>query len=245
MINISKIIKNNGLYIYAFFCTAIIILLTFFVVVPKIKEAFENKNDFINKQEILTQLQKKSARLISIKSDDTKQLLDEATIALPTEKNPVSILTSLDNLSIDSQIAIDNISFTPGSISTEAANLNKTVQSLTFNLSVKGEWENIQKLIDKFLNTRRLFDISNIDITFDSIDNKNLISNMTVLVYYLPSIIQIGNVQSELPDITPQEKEMLYRLSSIPNFSEKLLANISTTSSNLVQIGKNNLFIQE
>lgn len=256
MDKLSKLIKNNGFYIYAVICLIIIILLTFFLVKPKVLETIDTLNILKTNQEILANLQKKSARLASIKSDDTDILLNEAKIALPSEKDPVSIFTSLDNLSIDTQVSIDNIAFNPGLLSSDSAAIkkpsgitdtasSKSAPALSFNISIKGEWENLKNLINKMLNSRRLFDISNIEITFMENSKQVLNSNLSIIVYYLPEVVQSGKIDNILPDITPQEKEILYKLSSLPDFSNKLIANISTSSSMMPQLGKSNLFAKD
>lgn len=246
-INSSKL----ALYIIPLLIVIAAILVTLTFVLPKLTEALTLKDELPHKKEQLSMLVQKRKLLESIGQGEVATFLTEADLALPTEKDPTSILVALENAAQLTSYTVDSVNFAPGIVSSQTAQrrsdlqaevLHKEVPALAIGVSTRGTTPQFLDFLDTLFSSRRLFDLSSIEFNYVSKEEDFLSSNLTIYAFYQPEIKEVTDALSPLPEITASEKEFLRRLSSMKVISQTLLSG-DTVSESLLK--KSNLFVNE
>jgi Tfp pilus assembly protein PilO len=237
---------NHYLFIIA--PMAIIFIIVFVSIkflMPMITGINAKRNELSTAKDKLIRMQNKRTTLESIATVDP-QLLNDATLALPNEKDPETILNSIEKISALTQFSIDSIVLNPGLIATVSAtsadaqvvNTNRGAQYLPLSIKATGLISGIPNFISILQNSRRLFDITNISLDFSSSTSETTTVTLSIVAYYLPAVEAIGAVDADLPKITDKEQKILLSLAQMPDTTE-----ISTsTISGQMTTSKTNLF---
>ena len=231
----------------------LILLITLNVLLPKVDSIKSSQNLVGQKKIQLEVLMKKLALLQSVTSEKTTQLLQEAETALPQTKDASSLLSALDNLSGTTQLVIDSINLSPGIVSTEAARpapkvatdkakpavsvISQTANTLPIVITTHGTSEQLRNFLKQVQTTRPLFDIQTAEISFSLESSDSLSAIFNLNAYYLPPIVEIGEIDSQLPQITDEEQNILAALASYPETS-----SLSAGVNQNLPTGKTNLF---
>jgi hypothetical protein len=106
--------------------------------------------------------------------------------ALPSSYDFPALVTSLEKIIGNSGAKIGNISGTDDEVaqSTNTSSTSPTPVAMPFQLSVTGNYQKIQKLIDEFEHSIRPFNIQTLQI---SGDQKDLTLSLTAQTYYQPA----------------------------------------------------------
>lgn len=222
-----------------------LITITYAVLVPKIQDLFTKRQTIVTKQASLTKLIAKRRLLDSMKTGDNAKYFVESEKALPSEKDASGIMAAMDNISSKAQYGIASINLNPGVISSKSAALansqKETMKNLAYFLPIKivtrGETQNFMNFLKELPNSRPLFDIENITIAYLPDQANVLEASFVIDAYYLPSVKQIGSVESDLPEMTVSEKNMLTKLNSMP-----YLGDFSMEIESSLPVGKSDLF---
>lgn len=235
-----------GLYIFPVLTGLVLAGLTFYILVPKIRELVDNYQQLDQKRQQLTKLQKKRLLLESTGSDLSVKLLQLAETALPQEKDAASILVALENLSVQTQFGIETVSFTPGAVSSVTAKaksktsvsqgqatLRKGAQALEINVTTRGNTSQFLEFTRNLQAVRRIFDIISINVSYLADSPDILTADFNLAAYFLPPVLEITEVEEDLPQLTADEQKLLENLTSLPYISNTLV-----NSQNLPQLPK-------
>lgn len=228
------IIKRYKAYFIPGVVLILITFLSFFVLIPQLQHLINSVQLLGTKNDQLARLTSKRRLLESISSNATTIYLTEAEKALPKDKNAASILVSAQNLASVSQLSLDGVDLSPGLISSASGGVTEkpgmaqvskrgAVSFLPVTFNLRGTSVQLQEFLKQIENMRRLIDITSVDVSY-AVDGEDfLTADFAVKVYYLPLLAQIGAVDAELPQITPQEQTLLAGLSSMPHLSQVLI----------------------
>lgn len=249
--------KKYGSYLFITIACVVTYILLLQVIVPTATQTLNNYRLWEEKKAQLVSITKKRTMLESV-TEATLQLLGEAEAALPSEKDVATILVTMENLAQITTYGVNNISLTPGVVSTESATLargedaagssvpdpagkRKGADFLPVYISTTGTTAQFLEFISHLQGSRRVLDIESINAGYAGGDsNDQLTAQFNLIAYYLPPINSLGRIDSELPNFTEEEQKLLKNLVAMPVISATLLGQdagipVSTT-------GKANLF---
>lgn len=217
--------------------------ITTYVLIPRFQAILDTQTEINFKQDELVRIQKKRSLLDSMDRSSIGKQLEEVIASLPNDKDTASILISLENISANTGIAIESIGFSPGLVSTEAAatagETKYGVDIIPVRIEVRGNVGQFTAFLHQLLESKRLFDIDNLSVSgfADRPDSVNAI--LFLVAYYLPSITEIGAVESPIQELSDDERKTLTTLAKYPYLSRLEVGAVTTTQ---VPIGKSNLF---
>jgi hypothetical protein len=213
------------IYLYPILAVVIILAISLFLTVPQAKKALEIYNGLAAKRDRVEILDEKLATLKGV-DDQTLNTLGEVTLALPNEKDPASVMVGLDNLSAQSKLTIDTLEFSPltvtestGSKKTKTASTERPADAVEFVINTRGVNQSLHDFVNQALNTRRLMDIDSMGIEYDKDTADFVVGDMKMVAYYLTPLTQIGEVESRLPPLTEDEKQVLTGIGDLPYVS--------------------------
>lgn len=209
-----NILKEYGLYLAIFF---ILFVLTFRVISPQFESFNENRTklDLIN-----TRLKGLTSKIKTLESMDKNQVqndLKKLNLALPSEKEPGTMLGALDFIAARSGSRLGSFSLSVGSLeeSSKSAVTNPRigVPLLTVNVSVRGTLSNVERFITELNNILPVMQVSKLSYASSGI------STITLIFYYKPVASSIRtSVDTPLPQIGNKESilEKLSKRQTLP-----------------------------
>lgn len=163
---------------------------------------------------------------VNILSAQDPRLLDNymnlLLSAIPVEKNLDTILTTLDGVTVQSQMTELNFEIEkPGSIATSSGKLQEKNgdmldnNSVSVSILVGGTPDNAKNFLNKVGNVRRLLRISEANIRFpDNLDIAEV--DMVVDAFFAPLPQTIGKPSDPLEEFTAAEQQVLNKLGTFP-----------------------------
>lgn len=244
-----SLFKQYGIYMYLtaiVVCLAIVLVL---ILIPQMKSIPDKYQSIKEKNGQLARLEKKRSLLESV-NINTTQVLTLAESALPSDKDAPTVLSTLENLATQTQVDILSINLSPGLVSTESGTLpastqgprnatetrKKGILALPVKITIFADAGHLTDFIKKTLTSRRFMDIDTIDISYVP-DKEGISASLMLNAYYLPAVTEIGELESEIVELTTQELALLRSLEEYTDMSRiDYEADISLPT------GKQNLF---
>lgn len=253
---LKRILRTQSDVLLQIFIVGIALLIVTLVYMPKVAQIVTKISTYNNEKTRMESLKFKLSSLNSMSESDTKSLYSVAESALPSEKDFPSILIAIDNLAQETNFTLDDVSFAPGIVSTESAvkvdeGINQTSVSeqvketesgaLALMVTVKGRGTTAQfdEFVKRIPMVRRLFDIESVKASYFTDVEDLLLTELVLRAYYLPPVAEIGSVESQLPEFTAENQNILNLLETYPDLN--FVQAISEGSQD-VPLGKTNLF---
>lgn len=247
---LSKLPHKYILYVILLIIIIVIFFMSTAILIPTMLNIGSLRANLNEKEEQLAKLRKKRSLLESLDSQQMLSNLSEAELALPGEKNIGTIFLTLENLSTLTQQNISNINVTPGVIASGSAKSEdvlseldvisqKGAQALRVSVDTNGTADQFKDFLRQLINSRRIMDIESVEISYLSETQDYLDATFSLLVYYLPTITQIGSLESQIIEFTQEEQQLLSNLIQLPDLSS---VSVASESASLEPIGKTNLF---
>lgn len=216
----------------------LILIITTFILKPKLELVINYRQQLIKDKKILTDLTKKLATLEGLAKVEFSEKTDIALAVLPAEKNVPNSLFVIKGMALNNGLVLSNI--TIGSVgeiatvsSTEKIRKDTILPSFKLNASFFGEIKMIKDFISQIQSTAPLMGVESFSIS----QKKTLIPEvkMEIEAYFLSFPETLGKPEQQLTMITSAEEKMLNRISEFTFFrSEGDLPNLP--------VGKENLF---
>lgn len=167
-------------------------------------------------------LQKKSMALDEVDEVNLRAQLDGLLEALPSDKNPATILTTTDGVARQSEVTLTDISLgsfgllASDSGSKKLTTVEKKIGSneLSFVASVVGSVLSLRNYLDAIPSVRRLLRIKSFSMQLSSPSESRM--SMNLQAFYAPFPMTIGKVDDPLPVMTPDEQERMARVLAMP-----------------------------
>lgn len=158
--------------------------------------------------------------------------------AIPSEKNPGSLLLTAEGAAAQGNMAISDIALVaPGSLATESAVIQSAQEKklgstlLPFTMTLEGTLLQFRTFLETAQSVRRLLRVNSFSLNFTPAGMKALI---TMQAFYAPFPVVIGSVDTPLVDFTDKEKETLSSVLQLP----QMVVSVPTQST----AGKENPF---
>lgn len=146
----------------------LIILLTFSALTSgwdKINRLLEENR---REKERVALLQQRVSQIESISTEEIDERIKNAVFALPRVKDPILILSSARQLALESNVMIEEISFSPGRINKEQSDGRSSarIEETTLSFSLLGSEENIRLLVERANKRSPLLSLSLLSLDF-------------------------------------------------------------------------------
>lgn len=239
---------NNKEFILPGVLFILIIIITIFVLIPKIKEIFAIKSEITAQKNEIQQL---SAKLSDLQTLSEAELFDSSNLllnALPSQKDFYLVLSSIRKVFLDNSSNLESFDFSPGLISTEGASNNEAANQNSGTIRIKLDFsaspDNLVNLILSLEKTLPLIEVTS--IKFDSISSASSSGSvqdwkgqMGISSFSLPLPKVLGSLNSPLPKITSQDKKVIEELKLFSRFIPEVQVVTEETPNIL---GKDNPF---
>lgn len=221
---IIKLYQTHKLYIFPSLVAIASFILIISVIYPQTVKLITNQQ-FQNQVSIKSNfLETKAQDLQSFDPTDLNQKVDFAVSSYPTDKDFVTVLALLQNLTSIS--GFSTISISLGSDSSKDPN----AQSYSIKLDILGPTALSPNLLSNIENSPRLMRVNSVEVTSGKDPSGSTIS-LIVDVLYSPAVGGLGSVDSLLPSLSEREEEIIAKLArTAPQVS-------SEQSSQPIQLG--------
>lgn len=202
-----KFYQNYRLYIFPAIVVLSSLIIIIFVIYPQTIKLITNQKtgeEIANKSKLL---EVKAQALESYDSEDLSKKVDFALSSYPTEKDFVSALGSLQNLTFQSGFSTVSMSLGSGS----SAGTNS--QSFNIKLDVLGPTTSLSTLLNNIESSSRLMRVSNMETSTGKSPQEVAIS-FSVDVLYSSAPTEFGSVDSPLPELSNEEETIVAKLAA-------------------------------
>ncbi|MEX0616781.1 MAG: hypothetical protein WD231_03170 [Candidatus Woykebacteria bacterium] len=229
-------LKNlKALAVPALIAVTILVIIPF-VILPLLRNVRETNNSLNNDRERLRNLSNKLGTLNSLDEAEINQKLSEANIALPAGKQVAPLVVGLQNLALGSNLAVDEISLTPGKVSTEsakAATASATAaqtqpaapsgqlskDSLILKLSLSGSVSSLEAFLEKLEMAKRISSIDSLAAT-DSEGSKFQILFQLSIPFRPVEFSSDDLAAEQIPALSADNERTLLLIDKFINFTD-------------------------
>jgi hypothetical protein len=184
-----------------------------FLVVWPLWSNNQNVNSSIKQIEKKLSSSSQRLNLIKTHSQEQQEDYDRVALALPDQKQPLQDLLAMREIASSSGALLSEYNLNPGLVSTESAETapatTQNMQTFSFEVSLQGTLENIQKTFAAIENSLPMFEITEFDFSSNSESeyrvNLNLVSRYASLQ---PSSVAKKSVKS----LNDQQNQVLNEL---------------------------------
>jgi Tfp pilus assembly protein PilO len=229
--NLRYIYNTRRYLIWSGFFVLLSIALIFASLVPQITSITDLYSDLIEENLRLAQLRIKVAQLIDSNDSLIITNLDNINQTLPSKKPLLELLTSLNTVGNQSQVRFNDISLSPGKISTESAETTESSRSRTkssvtntgyetlyLDVTVTGPISNINRFLTEIERIAPFTTITAMTLNEKSLDNTNIDSDdavfeakLTISTYFFQKSISV-NIDAKLPELSASQREIIDNL---------------------------------
>lgn len=184
---------------------ALIILFTFSVLqsgwekIGKLQEA--NRKE----EERVSLLRERVNQIESMSMTEIEDRISDAVFALPRVKDPVLILSSAKMLAIESNLLIEEITFSPGEIRKEETGKGAKLETIGLNFSLQGSEEDMKLFVEKANQRSPLISLTGLSLEFGQ-EGGMVLAKITAGTFVAP--VDTSKFSKET-EITLQPKEDL------------------------------------
>lgn len=180
---------------------------------PRLSDLLETRRDLAKQKRELAQLTQKVAILEGYDQNELQARTDQVNKVLPREKDGPLILATIRSLVSDYNLELSSLTVDVGEIATESAEPKRKEEllpSMTVQLSVAGELENLYDFFETIESTAPLMKIETASIAREGSTAE---SKIQLFTYYLAEPKDIGKVGRQIVPITSEEEEVYQKLS--------------------------------
>lgn len=201
-----SLIKYHHLFLPAVLVVSLVIGWTFFL--PRFEQIKGIYDSLQKERERVSKLQTKIQDLETLNEYELSEKSEMLLTALPSRKNPVGMMTMIDQLAEENSLLVEELKVSPGEVATEAAEMTE-MEELVFKLTVSGD-------INQFLNFLKVANQSlplvNLQIKNFDISGQSFSTDVTLVGYYSSLPKTLGKTEAAVPKLTPEEEGLLDQL---------------------------------
>lgn len=202
---ILKFYQDYRLFIFPAIVALSSLILIIFVIYPQAVKLITNnkiEGEIINKSDLLSS---KTQALESLDPADLKTKVDYLLYSYPTDKDFVSAMALLQNLTQSAGFNV--VSMSLGSSSQAAA----TDQSYSLKLDILGSTTQLPILLSSIESSARLMRVSNVEVVTGK-DAQGVSISLNVDVLYSAAPKEFGSIDSPLPALSDKDEEIIASL---------------------------------
>lgn len=228
--NLRYIYNTRKFLVWAGFFGLLSVILIAVSIVPQINSVTELYGDLINENKRLAQLRIKVAQLVDSNDSLIIANADKVEQALPSQKPLLELMTALNDVGTNAKVRFNDISLTPGKISTESAETKtssrkkssstnrNSYESLDLDITVTGDINNINTFFSDIEKIAPFTTITAMTLNEKSTDSQNVDSTnaifeakLTITTYFFPKEINV-NIDARIPELSVSQREIIDNL---------------------------------
>src|SRR3989344_6562377 len=217
-----RLYQVHKLYIFPIIVGLSSLILIIFIIYPQTVKLISNQQvsgEMFNKSQFL------ETKVQALESYDVDSLKSQVSFALgfyPTDKDIVPILGLLQNLAAESGFSVISMSLSGGGIK----NQSSKAQSYGVKLEVLGPTQFLPSFLSKIEGSQRLMRVGSVDVTSAGSSKGSSVA-IEVDVLYSTSSNDLGSIDSQLPELSQKNQEVIARLASL---NKNSISSQQTTS---------------
>jgi len=240
----NRFYRKYKLYILPIGITIVSVLILVLAIVPLWKDTVLVYEDVQAATEQVKKLEKKLSVLNSLDEAELERQFTLATSALPVEKSPPTVITTILNLANETGVTLDTLVLdAPGSLASDSAKqLSGDEQkigaySLAFSIGVTADITQLRSFLSKSNQIRRLVRAKSFNLVFS--DDEVLKTQIFFDTFYSP--LATRDSVEVLPELSAIDFELLQKLetfedlANIPLSEDEILAESGTPKENPFQ----------
>lgn len=203
-----NIYSKYQFFLFPFFVVVPTILIGYFMLYPQLGRLLSSQDQIasVNKKAVL--LNEKIRKLKSVDEEQIKQNLAVTLQALPQDVDFANSLGIIQNLANQYQFAMINFQT---SKATDSKSLK--LSSYTLSLDLLGPKDLVKRFVDSINSNFRLMKMAHLEINIPpGRDEATALVTVEVFSSQIPT--SIGTVDTPLPEITKDDKDLLEQLAS-------------------------------
>lgn len=210
------------------------VLLIIFVVVPQAQSAYERFQETQDVNEDIALLEQKLVGLQNLPQSDLLQSGDQINKALPSKKPLIELLVAYSDLARDTQVQFSDISLTPGSIATVAADTssgnsnraptrrgNEEYDELNLSITVAGTLNDITQFLRRVEEVTPITTVVNVSLSEDNTsqeDDENLgqslfQADLMTTTYFFTQPVSVS-LRSTVPRLSTEQQQVIETINS-------------------------------
>ncbi len=232
-------LKNLKQFTLSGLIILLILVVTVFVLVPKMQAIIDLRQQSFKDKKTLVNLTKKLAALEGLAQVEFSEKVSVALSVLPAEKNVPENLGTIKSLALNNNLIVSNITIGDIGEITEVSLTQKTAKDTTMpffkiNVGLIGEIKMINNFINQIQSAAPLMKVRNVSISQKKMEIPE--ARIEIEAYFLPFPKNLGKTEQQLINITNEEEKVFNRLLNEFTFlgSDSILPNLP--------VGKENLF---
>ncbi len=225
----------------------LVILITFFFLIPKIGEIFSLRGEMTKQKEEINRLSQKISDLKTLSEADLADSASLATEALPSQKDIFQTLSVVKKIFQDNGLLVESFKFS-GSISSSSGQTKEAaglISPLTLNVSFFSSFPNFKEMVKDIEKILPLMMVNG--VRFGSLEATpsaslpNLSGKIDIISFSSPLPKVMGKADQPLAKISVADKKLIEELKTYLTFKEETLVEEGSPSGSL-SVGKDNPF---
>lgn len=212
-----SLFRQVKLFILPLFTIIIVLLLTSYVLMPKISESQELLAKVDNEKRLQSVLDKKAQKLQSLESSSLLLDFTNLEYILPSKKDVVLIFDSMDRLEAENGVFIGSLSLKPGKLESEGQKIDTDetaasgIGTINFSTIVSGPQDGILAFLSNLQTSSPFFKINSISVN----STKGIIvASLNLSTFYQPLPATLGKIESSLSEMSASQKKALETVNS-------------------------------
>ena len=214
----------------------VIVLGTFFVLIPQANRLMELRTTLKSSQESLIQLQTKADQVNQLDGTYVENLAAMVAFALPSHKPYYEVFSLLQQLAGETGVMLGDFDLSPGSLATNSAKtqtMKDGYVSLDTTISIKGSTDQVVSFIDKLTRSLPLVTVTSITVSGDMTGTGIQQAQLEVTVHYTSeNKQQSGNLEAKLPVMNDMDFQLLNTLMGYTAPREQTASSAAITDFN-------------
>jgi hypothetical protein len=145
---------------------ALVVLFTFSVLRSGWERIGQLQESNRKEEEKVSLLRERVSQIESMSITEIEDRISDAVFALPRVKDPVLILSSAKMLAIESNLLIEEITFSPGEIRKEETGKAAKLETIDLSFSLQGSEEDIRLFVEKAGQRSPLISLTGVSFEF-------------------------------------------------------------------------------
>ncbi|MGB9637521.1 MAG: hypothetical protein ACPLY7_01850 [Microgenomates group bacterium] len=240
-LELKEILKN---FLFPILAISLIVLLTFVLLIPKVKQILQIKKEIVGQREQITKL---SQKLNTLQSLSEPELFDASNLlleALPAQKDFYKVLALTKKVFNDNSAQLLSFDFAPGKISSNSAGTKegREIGEMRLKAVFSASYESFNNLLQTLAKVLPLMEIDSVKFSSMNASTSGTLLNLegalSMRTYFAPLPKTMGSVDAPLPVVSNKDKQLLEELKTYQRYQPEATGNETVPE----VVGKENPF---
>lgn len=217
-----KIFLDYQSFIRSVAILAVVVVGSIVGIIPAGRTILSLAKDIRSANAGIVRLNQKIAVLSALDSDSLKQNFSELSSAIPLEKSPQSIFSTLEAMSAQAGTALGDVTLSGlGTIATESAKQSQLHTSgarvVQFSVSLEGTMQQTKEFFRLAGSVRRLLGIRSFDLSVSPAGT--VVTKIEMDGYFAPLPGELASLSASIEPLSEREEAAITKIVSLPNLT--------------------------